>query len=92
MRREGIRRQKRAEPVRAERFVGKIAGGKLDSAAPNPTKAEPVKQDLGSPRTPSMGNEKAKERLKALTGSVQETALGKLTKHSDGSFDFDWKN
>jgi hypothetical protein len=92
IRREGIRRQKRTEPVKAERLVGKTAGKKSDSTAPNPTKAEPVKQDFGAPRTPSMKNEKEDEKIKALTNFAQETALGKLTKHSDGSFDFDWED
>ena len=55
-------------------------------------KAEPAKPDSGAPSSPSMENEKAEERVKMLTGSEEDTARGKLTKHSDGSFDFDWKN
>jgi hypothetical protein len=31
------------------------------------------------------------ERVAKLTSSTVKTGLGKLTKHSDGSFDFDWK-
>jgi hypothetical protein len=92
MRREGIRRQKSAEPVKSERLVDKIAGEKSDVAAPNPPKTEPVKQDFGAPRTPSMENEKAEKWTKALAVPAVETALGKLTKHSDGSFDFDWED
>jgi hypothetical protein len=92
MRREGMRRQRRAGLVETERLVGKTAGEKSGSAAPNPTKAEPVKRDFGAPRAPSMENEKAEKWEKALAGSAVETGLGKLTKHSDGSFDFDWKD
>jgi hypothetical protein len=55
-------------------------------------KAEPVKPNFGTPRTSLTEKEKEKERVKALAGSAEETALGKITKHSDGSFDFDWKN
>jgi hypothetical protein len=69
MRREGARRQKRAEPARTERLAGKPAG----------------KPDSGTPRALSAG----KERVKELTASTEETALGKITRHSDGSFDFD---
>jgi hypothetical protein len=87
MRREGSRRQKRAAPVRG--FAEKSAGKKLDTAISNSPKLEPVKQSFG---TPVMEKEKADEKVKALTGSAEETALGKLTKHSDGSFDFDWKD
>jgi hypothetical protein len=54
-----------------------------------PEQAEPV---FGASRAPSMEKGKAEERAKTLTGSTEETTLGKLTKHSDGSFDFDWKN
>jgi DNA-binding transcriptional MerR regulator len=32
-----------------------------------------------------------KKKIAALTSSTMKTGLGKLTKHSDGSFDFDWK-
>jgi hypothetical protein len=31
-----------------------------------------------------------KERVRKMTGFSEETALGKITRHSDGSFDFDW--
>jgi hypothetical protein len=31
------------------------------------------------------------KRVEELTSSTVKTGLGKLTKHSDGSFDFDWK-
>jgi hypothetical protein len=31
------------------------------------------------------------EWVRKITSSTEETGLGKLTKHSDGSFDFDWK-
>ena len=92
MRREGMRRQRRAGLAETERLAEKTAGEKLGSAAPKPTKAEPVKQDFGAPRTPSMENEKAEEWVKALASPAVETGLGKLTKHSDGSFDFDWKD
>jgi hypothetical protein len=92
VRREWIRRQEHAKPAETERLVGKPAGKKLDAALPNPPKAEPVKPDFGTPRTSLTEKEKEKERVKALTGSAEETALGKITKHSDGSFDFDWKN
>jgi DNA-binding transcriptional MerR regulator len=30
------------------------------------------------------------KRVEKLTSSTVKTGLGKLTKHSDGSFDFDW--
>jgi hypothetical protein len=80
--REKKRREKKVQPSDA---VGK-------NAVPKSPETEPVKPNFGIPRAPSMKNEKADERIKALTGSTEETALGKLTKHSDGSFDFDWKN
>jgi hypothetical protein len=39
-----------------------------------------------------INNELTEEkRISALTSSTVKTGLGKLTKHSDGSFDFDWK-
>jgi hypothetical protein len=77
--REKKRRGKKVQPSGA-------AGENAISKSPE---AEPVKPDSG---TSPMENEKTEERVKALTGSAEETALGKLTKHSDGSFDFDWKN
>jgi hypothetical protein len=79
MRREEIRRQKREKQAGVERFVGNT-DKKLSAATPKP---EPGKTNLDS---------KPEEWLRKVTSSTEETALGKLTKHSDGSFDFDWKN
>jgi hypothetical protein len=72
------------EKKRRERKVQSSGVVKKDVISATP-KAEPAKPDFSDPLA-------GKEKIKALTGSAEETALGKLTKHSDGSFDFDWKN
>jgi hypothetical protein len=79
-----LREKKRREKkVQSSDAVGK-------NAIPKSSETEPVKPDSGASRAPT--TEKAEDRAKALTGSAEETALGKLTKHADGSFDFDWKD
>jgi hypothetical protein len=77
------------EKKRREKKV-QSSGTAEKNAIPKSPEAEPAKPDSGASR--ALTTEKAEERIKALTGSTEETALGKLTKHSDGSFDFDWKD
>ena len=79
--REKRRREKREKKIRPFGTVKK-------EAAPEPPKAEPAKPDSGTLRAPLT----EKERIKALTASTEKTAMGKITQHSDGSFDFDWKD
>jgi hypothetical protein len=57
--------------------------------------AMPAKTGENSPEKAVAGKEESieateKERVRKMTGSAEETALGKITRHSDGSFDFDW--
>jgi hypothetical protein len=73
------------EKKRREKQKTQSSGTLKREATSNTPKAEPAKSDFDSALM-------EKERIKALTGATEETALGKLTKHSDGSFDFDWKN
>jgi hypothetical protein len=85
LRREGIRRQKLAETGRFP-----------DDADKKPRAAE-TSAALHEATKPEPENPNAKEKprehewVRKMTGSTEETGLGKLTKHSDGSFDFDWK-
>jgi hypothetical protein len=53
------------------------------------TIAEPLK--AGPAKANPADSDSLADRIKSLTSSTEETALGTLTKHSDGSFDFDWK-
>jgi hypothetical protein len=81
LRREGIRRRKLAGLTEARLLP--------DDVGKNPPSAETSTaiQEVPKPEPGKRGMELARK----MTGSAEETALGKLTKHSDGSFDFDWK-
>jgi hypothetical protein len=72
------------EKRRREKKKAQLSGRAKKEANLNPPKVEPAKSDFNAALM-------EKERIKALTGSTEEMALGKLTKHADGSFDFDWK-
>jgi hypothetical protein len=77
--REPKRRDREKELLR---HIKDDAGVSKKETIPEPPKAEPAK------RNPTDG---LAEGIKSLTSSTEETALGTLTRHSDGSFDFDWK-
>jgi hypothetical protein len=57
-------------------------GGAKKEAIPDQPKAEQVKLNFAA-------DLKKKKETKALTGFTEETALVKVTRHSDGSFEFD---
>jgi hypothetical protein len=85
LRREGIRRQKIAGTGRLPDDVGKKSrAAETSTGLQELPKPEPEKPNA---------KEKSEEHewVRKITGSTEETGLGKLTKHSDGSFDFDWK-
>jgi hypothetical protein len=77
-----------SEQPEAERGCGKEDKKARASETPTVThevpKPEPAKQKA---------QEKPEERelARKMAGSTEETGLGKITKHSDGSFEFDWK-
>jgi hypothetical protein len=95
--REKKRREKKA------RLIGKVK----KEAIPDTPNAEPAKPHFAADLTEKKemkilampakaGKEEsiegAKEELmRKLASPAEKTGLGKLTKYSDGSFDFDWK-
>jgi hypothetical protein len=88
LRREGIRRQKLAGLAQAVRFPDD-ADKKTRAAETSPALHEAAKPELENPNAKEKSREH--EWVRKITDSTEETGLGKLTKHSDGSFDFDWK-
>jgi hypothetical protein len=88
LRREGIRRRKIAELAGTERFSD--GADKKPRAAETPSLLhETTKPEPENPNAEEKPGEH--EWIRKITDSTEETGLGKLTKHSDGSFDFDWK-
>jgi hypothetical protein len=85
VRREKVRRQKRAVSTGSEQVIRDTAKSaenvKTDSSDKGAVRIEPEKSKL---------SDNAEKIRKEDSFSV-DTGLGKLTKHSDGSFDFDWK-
>jgi hypothetical protein len=76
--REKKRREKKGvqEPGAAGKNALPAARANLPTQAPAPEKQNP-------------GDEAAeKERIRKLTGNVVDTGLGKIIKHSDGSFEY----
>lgn len=88
LRREGIRRQKLADLTETERFPDGVDQKSRAAEAPSNLQ-EVTKSEPANPNAREKSEEK--EWVRKITGSTEETGLGKLTKHSDGSFDFDWK-
>ena len=92
IRRERARRKKRAAASEAEK-IAKVTDGvdekprveEIRPATPNIPKPEMGKPFLA-------GKPAEREWARQITESTEETGLGKLTKHPDGSFDFDWNN
>jgi hypothetical protein len=82
MRREGIRRQKHIGPEKAER-LGQNMEKKLDVVRMSTT--------VISAEKPESGGTTSDEKTAKMAETTVNTGLGKLTKHTDGSFDFDWK-
>jgi hypothetical protein len=82
------KRRAMSERPEAERSGWKEAKKPRESETPTVIhevpKPEPAKPNI---------QKKSEERefVRKITGSTEETGLGKLTRHSDGSFDFDWK-
>jgi hypothetical protein len=88
VRREDMRRQKRAAPARSEQVLRdatkRMENVKTDSSDKGVARTEP--------ENPKFSDHAEKiERIRKEDGFAVDTGLGKLTKHSDGSFDFDWK-
>jgi hypothetical protein len=81
VRREGIRRQKRIEPAKVERLEQNMEK-KLDVVKTSTT--------VMSAQKPESGGTTPDEKTAKMAETKVNTGLGKLTKHADGSFDFDW--
>jgi hypothetical protein len=88
MRREKARRQRHTLAAETERIA--------DSAGEKPGRDEtrPAMQDIPKPEPEKTepGGKPDGHEWRRIAGSTEETGLGKLTKHPDGSFDFDWNN
>jgi hypothetical protein len=79
--------------VRAEELIEEVKNARESAAEPpTPTSAnapartdEPGKPDKNAS---AVNTESDEEKVRRLTGTVVDTGLGKIVKHSDGSFEY----
>jgi hypothetical protein len=83
--REAARRAKAEELLAEVKKGGETDAAVSANATPPVRTADTAKQENGGT---AAKNESGEERVRRLTGTVVDTGLGKIVKHSDGSFEY----
>jgi len=71
------------------RLIRQQASGRnIDASTKTNVETEPLTSGANSPNSDGKATEKEREKVRRLTDTTVDTGLGKIIKHTDGSFDF----